>query len=75
VTSRKTLHGLHCSLTLFRSHFLRSYPNTFLGCDFCTWLVCDDAARSFNVASRQAAVACGAAMLQNKVQAARGRRR
>ena len=49
------------------SHFLRSHPNTFLGSDFCSWLVGDTTAIEFNVKTRQAALACGVAMVQNKV--------
>jgi hypothetical protein len=51
----------------FRRHFLRTHTQTFLGSDFCTWLVSDSTASEFHVTTRQAALACGMAMFQNKV--------
>jgi hypothetical protein len=53
-------------------HYLKLYSATFLGSDFCSWLVSDDSATSFNVKTREAAVACGLALFQNKVDGAAG---
>jgi hypothetical protein len=45
---------------------LKMYPKTFLGGDFCSWLV-GDAAGEFRVSSRPEAVTCGLAMFHYKV--------
>ncbi len=45
---------------------LKLYPKTFLGSDFCSWLV-SDAAGKFQVKNREEAVTCGLAMFHFKV--------
>jgi hypothetical protein len=45
---------------------LKMYPKTFLGSDFCSWLV-GDAAGEFRVSSRLEALTCGLAMFHYKV--------
>jgi hypothetical protein len=48
------------------SYLLKSYPNTFLGSDLCSWLV-SDSAGELRVSDRQQALACGMAMFHFKV--------
>jgi hypothetical protein len=59
------VHSLIVTILPF-SYMLKLYPNTFLGCDFCSWLV-SESAGEFRVKNREEAVTCGLAMFHFKV--------